>query len=65
MMCQGFLSSLAICFIIVACNMRLILENYFKILGGISEDNIVDKFSVPEKREICRSLMLWIYDRSH
>lgn len=45
--------------------MRRILENYFKILGGISEDNIVDKFTVPEEKEICRSLMLWINDGSH
>ncbi|MBG6233791.1 wobble nucleotide-excising tRNase [Pedobacter sp. CAN_A7] len=45
--------------------MRRILENYFKILGGISEDNIVEKFTIPEEKEICRSLMLWINDGSH
>jgi wobble nucleotide-excising tRNase len=45
--------------------MRRILENYFKILGGLSEKNIVDLFDILEEREICRSLMLWINDGSH
>jgi wobble nucleotide-excising tRNase len=45
--------------------MRRILENYFKILGGISENNIIDLFEILEEREICRSLMLWINDGSH
>jgi len=45
--------------------MRRILENYFKILGGMSEINLVDKFSIGEQREICKSLMLWINDGSH
>lgn len=41
------------------------IQNYFKILGGISENNIVDLFEILEDIEICRSLMLWINDGSH
>lgn len=44
--------------------MRRILENYFKILGGIPIDNLEDKFEGDDKI-ICRSLCSWINDGSH
>lgn len=44
--------------------MRRIIENYFKILGGYGDDDIIEKF--PEQdRVICRSLLCWINDGSH
>lgn len=46
-------------------SMRRIIENYFKILGGISDDDILAKFENPQERMICRSLICWINDGSH
>lgn len=44
--------------------MRRIIENYFKILGGYGDEDLIEKF--PEQdREICRSLLCWINDGSH
>lgn len=44
--------------------MRRIIENYFKILGGYGDEDLIEKF--PEQdREICRSLICWINDGSH
>ena len=44
--------------------MRRILEQYFKILGGIEFDSIVEKFEGAD-RVICGSLFSWINDGSH
>ena len=44
--------------------LRRILENYFKILGNINNDKIIDKFEGKEK-QICGSLFSWVNDGSH
>ncbi|WP_371368336.1 AAA family ATPase [Pseudomonas sp. QL9] len=44
--------------------MRRILENYFKILGGVKFDELIDKFEGQEKL-ICKSLISWVNDGSH
>jgi wobble nucleotide-excising tRNase len=44
--------------------LRRILENYFKILGGVDPDTICAKFEGRE-RLICKSLFLWVNDGSH
>ena len=44
--------------------LRKILENYFKILGGIDSDKICEMFTGKEKL-ICKSLFSWINDGSH
>ncbi len=44
--------------------LRRILENYFKILGGIDPDRIYDKFEGQDKL-ICKSLFSWINAGSH
>ena len=44
--------------------LRRILENYFKILGGIDPDNICERFDGKDK-VICKSLFSWVNDRSH
>lgn len=44
--------------------LRRILENYFKILGGINPDDICDKFEGKNKL-ICKSLFSWVNDGSH
>jgi wobble nucleotide-excising tRNase len=44
--------------------MRRILENYFRVLGGVSFDDIVEKFEGEEKL-ICRSLFSWVHAGSH
>ncbi|MCF8356896.1 MAG: AAA family ATPase [Melioribacteraceae bacterium] len=46
-------------------SMRRILEHYFKILGGISIEKIIDQFSIKEEQLICRSLLSWINEGSH
>lgn len=45
--------------------MRRIIENYFKILGGYVDDDIINKFNNPQEKEICRSLICWINEGSH
>jgi len=45
--------------------MRKILENYFKIFGGIDDDEIINKFQNPEEKYICKSLISWINEGSH
>jgi wobble nucleotide-excising tRNase len=45
-------------------NMRRILEHYFRILGGFSDEKILDKFDGEEKL-IFRSLLSWVNDGSH
>ena len=45
--------------------MRRILENYFKVLGDFSDEDIVNKFDSAEEQQICRSLLYWINDGSH
>jgi len=44
--------------------LRRILENYFKILGGIGFDEIIEMFEGKEKI-ICKSLISWVHDGSH
>lgn len=44
--------------------LRRILENYFKILGGVDPDNICDKFEGKEKF-VCKSLFSWVNYGSH
>ena len=44
--------------------MRRIIENYFKILGGYGDDDLIEKFPAQDQ-EICRSLLCWINDGSH
>jgi len=44
--------------------LRRILENYFKILGGIDFDHLCAMFDGKEKI-ICNSLCSWVHDGSH
>lgn len=44
--------------------LRRILENYFKILGGIEFDDLCAMFEGKEKL-ICKSLFSWVHDGSH
>jgi wobble nucleotide-excising tRNase len=44
--------------------LRRILENYFKILGGINFDQLCGMFAGKEKI-ICRSLCSWVHGGSH
>lgn len=44
--------------------LRRILENYFKILGGIDLDDLCANFDGKEKI-ICKSLCSWVHDGSH
>jgi len=44
--------------------LRRILENYFKILGGIEFDGLCAMFDGKEKI-ICKSLCSWVHDGSH
>lgn len=44
--------------------LRRILENYFKILGGIDLDKLYEKFEGQEKL-LCKSLLSWVNDGSH
>lgn len=44
--------------------LRRILENYFKILGGVDPDKICAMFDGKEQI-ICRSLFSWVNDGSH
>ena len=44
--------------------LRRILENYFKILGGVDPDEITGMFQGKEKL-ICKSLFSWVNDGSH
>ncbi|MEG2000449.1 MAG: AAA family ATPase [Evtepia sp.] len=45
--------------------MRRIIEEYFKTLGGYTNDTLLNKFTIPEEKEICRALISWINDGSH
>jgi wobble nucleotide-excising tRNase len=45
-------------------SLRRILENYFKILGGVDSDKMCALFEGKEKM-ICRSLFSWVNDGSH
>lgn len=44
--------------------LRRILENYFKILGGINPDDICSKFE-GQNKFVCNSLFSWVNDGSH
>lgn len=43
---------------------RRIIENYFKIYGNYSDNDIIEKFEEEEK-VICKSLLSWANDGSH
>jgi len=45
--------------------MRRIIENYFKLLGKYGDDDLIQKFTTKEEKDICRSLICWINDGSH
>ena len=45
--------------------MRRIIENYFKLLGKLGDDDLIQKFPSQEEKDICRSLISWINDGSH
>lgn len=45
--------------------MRRIIEYYFKLLGKYGDDELIQKFTTKEEREICRSLFWWMNDGSH
>lgn len=45
-------------------SLRKILENYFKILGGVNPDDICAKFDGKDKF-VCNSLFSWVNDGSH
>ena len=45
--------------------LRRIIENYFKILGKMGDDDLISKFPTKEEQDICRSLLCWINDGSH
>lgn len=44
--------------------LRRILENYFKILGGVDLNRLCEKFDGQEKL-LCKSLVSWVNDGSH
>ncbi|MDP3515613.1 MAG: AAA family ATPase [Pseudohongiella sp.] len=44
---------------------RRIIENYFKMLGGYKDDDLISKFTSKEEQEIFRSLISWVNDGSH
>lgn len=44
--------------------LRRILEYYFKILGNMDKDSVIEKFQGRD-RQICASLFSWINDGSH
>ncbi len=44
--------------------LRRILENYFKILGGVDFNDLCEHFKGKEK-QICNSLFSWVNDGSH
>lgn len=44
--------------------MRRILEHYFKFYGGITLEDIIDKFDGKDKM-ICSTLLSWVNDGSH
>lgn len=44
--------------------LRRILENNFKLLGGIPLENLYKKFE-GEDKIICKALCFWIHDGSH
>ncbi|MEO6165091.1 MAG: AAA family ATPase [Candidatus Binatia bacterium] len=44
--------------------LRRILENYFKILGGIEFDELCAMFEGKQKL-ICKSLCSWVHEGSH
>jgi len=46
-------------------SMRRIIEYYFRILGGLDDDKIIENFSNKEEKIICRSLLSWINEGSH
>ncbi|QDM19176.1 AAA family ATPase [Tardiphaga sp. vice278] len=44
--------------------MRRIIENYFKILGNIDTEEIIEKFE-GQDQQVCSSLLSWVNDGSH
>ncbi|WP_060491041.1 AAA family ATPase [Psychrobacter sp.] len=46
-------------------SMRRIIENYFKILGSMRDEDILSKFTCSNEQLICKSLICWVNDGSH
>jgi wobble nucleotide-excising tRNase len=44
--------------------LRRIIENYFKITGGVDPNGIIERFSGRDQ-QICSSLLSWLNDGSH
>ena len=44
--------------------MRRVLENYFKLLGGLDPEQLAAEFDGPDK-VACRALISWVHDGSH
>jgi len=44
--------------------LRRILESYFKVFGGMTNEDIISRFSGQEQ-QVCASLFSWINDGSH
>lgn len=45
--------------------LRRILENYFKVLGGVDPDKIIAMFDDGKDKLICKALFSWVNDGSH
>ena len=51
---------------VVAQNiMRRIIENYFSVFGGYTEEAILDSFKTIEDKQACRALLSWVNGGSH
>lgn len=46
-------------------SMRRIIENYFKVIGKIPYDQIINNFSTVEEKLIVKSLFSWMNEGSH
>lgn len=44
--------------------LRRILENYFKIMGGLADEDLIESFEGKDKM-ICKSLLSWLHEGSH
>ncbi|MCL2064690.1 MAG: AAA family ATPase [Candidatus Cloacimonetes bacterium] len=52
-------------FITIQNTMRRIIEYYFTFLGKFNNEDIINKFTNIQDKEICRSLFCWINSGSH
>lgn len=53
------------CNITIQNTMRRIIEDYFKMLGGYTNESLIKQFESKEEQEIFRSLICWVNDGSH